>query len=113
MSGKLRGALARLLQIPTFSPAGFLSWAGLIAAVFLVAKLAGLETYTSILSGTSPDGGPVSYQAIARACLYIVTYAAFVWVTPPLLLGAGIFYGLERLLDARRPPAPFAPPESG
>ena len=105
--------LVRLFAIPTFSPLGFVAWAGLIVALHFAAKLGGLGDYVSILSGTSPDGGPVDQQAIGRACFYILTYAAFIWLVPPLLLGACIFRALEALLDVRRPPAPEAPRESG
>ena len=76
----------------TFSPAGFLARALLIAIVFGALELAGLRGYTMIISGTSPTADANDQWALILGCLYLFFYTAFVVLTPILILAAAIFH---------------------
>ena len=49
------GLLRRLWKAEAFSPAAFLVRAAILAALYAVSCAAGLQEYTTFLSGTSPN----------------------------------------------------------
>jgi hypothetical protein len=101
MNGGLRRNLSRLWRAEFLSPKDFIRRAALISLVFLVAHLAGLREFTSILNGTT---GSVEFGWRMSAFLgltYIFLYLAFVLVVPMLLLSAGILSVWKRLLWQR------------
>ena len=100
--GALKAAYRRMHDTKLCSPGGFASRAGLILVSFLVAHLAGLREYASILSGTMPQGlfGRAVDQFLAVS--YIVLYLGAVVVAPILAIAALVFFALEKGLDRRR-----------
>lgn len=77
----------------------------MIAALFAVLHAFGLREYATILSGSSPTGGPADGRAAVLALAYILSWFGFVLGVPVLVLGAGLQLLLLRW--GRRP----APPE--
>ena len=61
-----------------------------LAALFLVAQLAGLREYTTFLSGTTGDLGTTLERSGLYGTAYIVLYLGCVVVAPILLLAAGL-----------------------
>ena len=91
-------SMRRFFLIPTFSPMGFLLWAGLLAAVFLVLHVLGFREYACILSGTGPSGDLAHAPAIAAGVLYVLAYFAFALAVPILVMAAGILSLLHKLI---------------
>ena len=81
------------MKRPLLSPAGFLSTAALIGALYGLGHLAGLRESTTLLSGTSPPGG--AGGAFLGLC-YIALHFAFVVLAPILVLGAAVLWALSR-----------------
>jgi hypothetical protein len=79
----------------TFSPRGFLVVAAALAAIFLGAHLLGWREETRFLSGTPAE--PLF------GLVYLIFHFAFVLVVPALVLGAGLFFVLERAFARRSP----------
>lgn len=79
-----------------WSPPGFIVIALTLAALFALAHLGGLRDTTSILSGTN-----ATPSNAVLGLIYTVLYFATVLGAPILILAAGIFYGLERVLAVR------------
>ena len=88
--------LRKLFKIKTCSPLGFLCWAALMAAFFLICHLAGWREQTTFISGTAAEANDPASSAI-KGMVYLISYFAFVLATPILILGAGIFSGLSTL----------------
>ena len=86
----------RLLKSPTFSPAGFLVWAGAIALVYIVCQVLGLREYASVISGTSPTGDMTDTFSLATGMFYVLIHFGFVLGAPILIAGSGIMAVLCR-----------------
>jgi hypothetical protein len=77
-------------QGPLPSAGYLLEWAGLLTALFLVANLAGLRQYTSVLNGTIGSTTLDWQTASFLGAVYVFVYLAFVLGAPTLLIAAGI-----------------------
>ena len=75
-----------LFRAPIFSPLGFVRWAIVTSIPFVIAHLAGLRQYTSILSLTIPEGTPGQL-----AGFYLIAYVAFTLIAPTLLIAACVY----------------------
>ena len=80
---------------------GFLIRAAIICGVFAICHLLGLREYTSVLCGTPPSGWMSREMGAFFGLLYILLYFAVVLVVPVLVIGAGVFAALQRLLPAK------------
>lgn len=98
-----RGTARRLLS--GVSPRGFLLRAGLIALLFLLLHAGGLRGCTTFLSGTLPAPGIRGEILALLGICYAVAWFAFVLASPVLVLAAGLFALLDRLLPGRAPRA--------
>jgi hypothetical protein len=75
---------------PLPDPGYFLEWAGLLMALFLIANLAGMRQFTSILNGTI-GSTTLNWQTAAfLGAAYVFVYLAFVLGAPTMLIAAGI-----------------------
>ena len=72
------------------SPRDLLQRAGAISVLFLVAHLAGLREFTSVLNGTIGSVAVGWNLSAFLAVVYIVLYLAFVVLVPVLVLAAVI-----------------------
>jgi hypothetical protein len=72
------------------SPGYFLEWAGLLLALFLVANLAGMRQFTSVLNGTVGSTSLDWQTASFLGAAYVMVYLAFVLGAPILIIAAGI-----------------------
>jgi hypothetical protein len=61
-----------------------------LAALFLIAHLAGLRQYTAFLSGTTGDLGTTVERSGVYGTIYIALYLGCVVAAPILLLAAGL-----------------------
>lgn len=87
--------MKKIFSIKTFSPLGFLSWAGFLVFFHAICHLAGWREHTAFISGTS--------EASANLGLvYLVSYFGFVLGAPILILAAGIFAGVLFFINSRR-----------
>ena len=83
------------------SSKAMLSWAGAIVIAFAILHALGWREYTSVLSGTIPNGStPV--EASAKALAYMAAYFGSVLVAPILLITTVIRFGLERLVEVSK-----------
>lgn len=73
-----------------------LEWAGLLTALFLIANLAGLRQYTSVLNGTIGSTTLDWQTASFLGAAYVFVYLAFVLGAPTLLIAAGILKLLQK-----------------
>lgn len=93
---KVPGRLSRLAGL-AFSPRGLLIRAAIISVVYLLARLAGLREYTTIISGTSPTGDVSDWWSAGLGVLYVTLYLAFVLAVPVLLIAAALLTAWFRL----------------
>ena len=63
----------------------FMGYAVTLAALFLIAHVAGFREYTGVLSGALR----LDWRAFGGAA-YLLLYAAWVFVVPPLLIAAAL-----------------------
>jgi hypothetical protein len=77
---------------------GFLVAAAVIGVLYGVANAFGLREQTSILSGTQAPWGAAG---TALGLAYVALHFAWVVGAPILVLGAGLLWGIERLLGRR------------
>jgi hypothetical protein len=77
------------------SPRGFLIGAGALVLLYGVAHVLGLRDDASILSGTAPPSGAAG---LALGIGYVLLYFAAVVGAPILVVGAAVFWVLDRLL---------------
>jgi hypothetical protein len=101
--------IAALWHAKFFSPKDFVRRAVLLAFFYLVASLAGLREFTSILTGTT-GSVELSWRTSAfLGLLYVFIYLAFVLLAPTLLLAASLLVATRRLF----PPTQAPKQESG
>lgn len=70
------------------SPGYFLEWAGLLMVVFLIAHVAGLREFTSVLNGTVGSTSLDWKTASLLGVVYVFLYLGVVLVVPILVLAA-------------------------
>jgi hypothetical protein len=75
---------------PLPSAGYFLEWAGLLMALFVIANLAGLRQFTSVLNGTVGSTTLDWQTASFLGAAYVMVYLAFVLGAPTLIIAAGI-----------------------
>lgn len=80
--------LRYLAPLDWFTPGFLLKRALLIAAIYLVATLAGLDRYTTFISGTV-EGESMNSSALIGV-FYMMAYFAFVLLAPIMAIAAGI-----------------------
>jgi membrane protease YdiL (CAAX protease family) len=90
---------------PFFTPRGFLHAAAILSLLFAIAHALGWRAYTTIISGTVPDGVASVRLGMAAGATYALLYFAFVLAVPILLIGSGLFAILLRWTGAS-PPLP-------
>jgi hypothetical protein len=96
---------------PLPSPGYFLEWAGLLMCLFIIANLAGLREFTSVLNGTVGSTTLDWQTASFLGTAYVMVYLAFVLGAPTLLISAGILAlwrklaGKKAIADESKPPA--------
>ena len=80
------------------SSKAMLSWAAAIVIVFAILHALGWREYTSVLSGTIPNGlAPM--EASVKALAYMAAYFGSVLVAPILMIAVAIRFGLDRLVQ--------------
>ena len=78
----------RIFTTPRLSPQGLVLRAGLIAAAFLVAHMAGLRESVGTATGTAAGSTP----SVISGAVYVSLYLATVFLVPALILGAVILF---------------------
>jgi hypothetical protein len=93
------------------SPEYFLQWAGLLLVLFLIANLAGMRQFSSVLNGTVGSTSLDWQTASFLGAAYVMVYLAFVLGAPTLIIGAAILalwrkFGVTKEInDGSKPPA--------
>jgi len=85
-----------------FTPSGLVVRAVILFLVFVVLHATGLRHYTTVLSGTSPTGGPVGPFEVIVASTYMVGYFGVTVVAPILLIASLVLTVLQRLSGPSR-----------
>jgi hypothetical protein len=93
--------LKKLLRIQTFTPVGFLCWAALFLILYGVCECAGWREHTTFLTGTATSETDSLQMSSERGLIYMMFYFGFVLVVPILVLAAGIFRVIARILRRR------------
>jgi hypothetical protein len=84
------GLLRRLWKAGAFSPAAFVLRAAILAALYAVSRIAGLQEYTTFLSGTSPNVALSWHTASTLGLIHLLLYFSFILLVPILLITAGL-----------------------
>ena len=88
MSQSFRSRVAALWRAEFCSPKDFLRRAVVICVLFLIAHLAGLREFTSLLNGTTASLELGRQLSVTLGLSYIVLYLAFILLVPILILAA-------------------------
>jgi hypothetical protein len=88
--------LTGLLKSALTEPAGLCARSALIVAVFLILHALGLRQYTTLLSGTSPDGQPITFTPLLLGALYLFFWFGTVLISPSLMIAAGLLWLIRR-----------------
>ena len=88
MSQCFRSRVAALWRAEFCSPKDFLRRALVICVLFLIAHLAGLREFTSLLNGTTGSLELGRQLSVTLGLSYIVLYLAFILLVPILILAA-------------------------
>ena len=75
-----------------WTPEGLLFRALIGILALAIFHLLGFREYTTILSGTSPSGGPISSVELMKMVLYLFSYLYATIVTPILCIAAGLLF---------------------
>jgi hypothetical protein len=94
---------------PLPSPGYFLEWAAFLTVLYVMASLAGMREYTSVLNGTI-GSTTLSWQTAAfLGAAYVFVYLAFILGAPILVLAALMLKLWQRakkgITDESRPSA--------
>ena len=101
--------LALFRRAEFLSARDLLQRAGAISALFLVAHLAGLREFTSVLNGTIGSVAAGWKLSGFLALIYILLYLAFVILVPVLVLAAMILAVWRRWVQKERTPDQLQP----
>ena len=84
------GLLRRLWKAEAFSTAAFLVRAAILAVLYAVSCAAGLQEYTTFLSGTSPNVNLSWHTASTLGLVHLLLHFGFILRVPILLITAGL-----------------------
>ena len=91
-----------LLKTMLTSPTGLLLRAALLGALFLFLHWLGLREYTTLLSGTSPDGQAITFAPMMLGALYLFAWFGCVLIAPIFVIAAGVLWFMRRVAPALR-----------
>jgi hypothetical protein len=98
--------LRRIWKADAFSPGAFVVRAAVLAALYGVSCAAGLQEYTTFLSGTSPNVN-LSWQTVsAIGLIHLLLYFSFILLVPILLITAGLLKAWNGWKPEREDPDP-------
>ena len=92
-----------------FSPQAFVGRAVVIALLYAVSRLAGLQEYTTFLSGTSGNVNMSWQTAASLGLLHLALYFAFILLAPIFLITAGLLAGWNCWRGKREKPLGASP----
>jgi hypothetical protein len=72
----------------TFSPEAFFLRAAILAALYALSRVIGLQEYTTFLSGTSPDVNLSWRTASTLGLVHLALHCAFILLVPIFLITA-------------------------
>jgi hypothetical protein len=75
----------------------FLEWAGWLTVLFVIATVAGMRPFTSVLNGTIGSTTLDWQTASFLGAAYVMAYLAFVLGAPTLIIAAGILTLIRKL----------------
>jgi len=81
--------LRRTWKAGAFSPEAFIARAVIIAVLYAISRLAGLQEYTTFLSGTSPNLNMSWQMGSTLGLIHLLLYFGFVLLVPIFLMTAG------------------------
>lgn len=100
-------SLWRRMVLPgrVLSPRSLMLRAAVPLLIFLALHACGLRRYTTLITGTSPDGAPIDSYSMGLAFVYVMSHLGAVVVTPILALAGLVWAGCLYLRDrgAERP----------
>jgi|GEM_PF-6549582 len=96
MNGRIKLFWDRVRAAGPFSATSFAARAAMIVVAYAVSRAAGLQEYTTFLSGTPPNPR-LSWQVGATlGMIHLFLYFAFVLLAPIFLMTAGALSGWAR-----------------
>jgi hypothetical protein len=84
------GLIRRMWQAEAFSPEALVVRAATLAALYAVSCVAGLQEYTTFLSGTSPNVNLSWRTASTLGLIHLLLHFSFILLVPILLITAGL-----------------------
>jgi hypothetical protein len=84
------GLLGRLWRAEVISPAGLVMRAVTLSVFYAVSCIAGLQEYTTFLSGASPNVNLSWRMGSTLGLIHLLLHFAFILLVPILLITAGL-----------------------
>ncbi len=88
--------LSWIWKAGAFSPMAFLTRAIILAILYAISRMAGLQEYTTFLSGTSPNPSLSWHVVAALGLIHLFLYFGFILLVPIFILTAGLSAGWGR-----------------
>lgn len=110
---RIRDLVTSLRRTPRFSARGFLLYAALFLALYVLCHALGMRRYTSVVCGNPAAACGSQYLGTALACLYILLYLGAVVCAPILVIGAAVLGLLPHLVTAKQRDSSGKPAEPG
>lgn len=92
----------RLWKAGTFSPEAFVARAGVISLLYAISRIAGLQEFTSFLSGTSASLNLSWQTASVLGLIHLLLHVAFILLVPISLITAVLLIALNRWMGRTR-----------
>ena len=86
---------------PRLSPGYLVEWAVFLSIVFVLAHIAGLREFTSVLSGTTGSSIADWELSAFLGVVYIALYLVFVVVVPVLILATAILKVWQKIVPEK------------
>lgn len=88
--------LRRMWKASAFSPEAFIARAVVLAVLYGISRMAGLQEYTTFLSGTSPNPNLSWQTGSTLGLIHVLLYFGFILAVPVFAMAAGILAAWNR-----------------
>jgi hypothetical protein len=91
----------RIWKADAFSPEAFLARAVIVVVLYASSRMAGLQEYTTFLSGTPGNVNVNWHTGVTLGLIHLALYFGFILAAPIFLMTAGLLAGWRRYWNGK------------